>query len=198
MSPRPNKRPPQGRTKLVIHDPALLARQALGDLDEPQLDARADLVEPDRAPGALPVVAPDVVVRELDGVRVVVARGGRGGLVAAGARLAARAQEEVRDVLLAAEVEDARGRCGGALEDAAHAAGDAVGPDGDEEVAEVDGGAGGVVGEEDDAAGGGEGYFVGGDGGEEGLEGLCEEGEVLGGWVGRGEGGEDELVRGRG
>lgn len=91
---------------------------------------------------------------------------------AVGARLAPAPQQEVSDVLLAAEVDDALGGGGGALEDAAHAFGDPGGLDADEVVPEVDGAALGVVGDEHDAAGGGEADGVRGERGEERLEGF--------------------------
>ena len=55
----------------MIDDTALLPRHALHNLDQPQLQPRANLVQPDSALRALLVVPPNIVVRERDSVRVV-------------------------------------------------------------------------------------------------------------------------------
>jgi hypothetical protein len=146
----------------VINHRALLPGYALGDLDQPELHPRPDLVQPHRAPLPLAIVPPHVVVRQAHRLALVPrgrARVARRTLVPR-VRASAAAQHKVRDVALAAEVEHVRvrrrARLGRALEHLAHAARDAERPDGDEVVPDVERAALGAVGDEHDAPRGGE------------------------------------------
>jgi hypothetical protein len=174
----------------MINDRPLLPRYALGDLHQAQLHPRSNLVQMHGAFLAPAIIPPDVVLRKRDDILGVGPLGHRrhlrsGRLVspaAVHARRAAtatvRTQHIISDVLLVPQVEHraaatttAANRGGArALQDAAHASGDAVRFDGDAKVAPVDGTAVRVVCNEDDATRRRECEFVWRERGKERLE----------------------------
>lgn len=116
------------------------------------------------------IVPPDIILRKRDDIFRVGPLGNRrhfrsGGLVSPSIHARAtttttmRTQHIISDILLVTQVEHrsaaatttANGGARGALQDAAHASGDAVGFNGDAEVAPVDGTAVRVICNKDDA-----------------------------------------------
>lgn len=176
----------------MIEHVAFFAGDTLGNLDQLKLHPRTDLIQFHRPLLPSFIIPADVVVRKVHSISIVSRDAGRRRrcalvAVARGARLTLFPEEEVRDVLLVAEVEHPSlgmrlcGLLGGrALENTPDTFRDAVRLDGDKVVSEVDGTTVCVVGDEDDAASGGEGERVRRERGKEGLEALHHEREVRG------------------
>jgi hypothetical protein len=185
-------------TKLVEDDLAFLARNTLCDLHEPELHARAELVEPYGTLAPLFVIPADVVAGERDRLGIVLARRARrvrrGTLVPVRGACTRESKHVVRNVLFAAQVDDAActgtrnaalarglglGCAGaGALEYAPHTFRHARCADGDGKVTELDSTLVGVVCNQNDPSSGGESEGLRGEGREERLEGLHKKREV--------------------
>lgn len=149
-----------------MNDRPLFPGYALGDLHQAQLHPRSNLVQMHGTLLTPAIIPPDVILRERDDIFRVSPLGNRrylrsGRLVspihARAGTSAMRTQHIISDILLVPQVEHSAAAAAanrgarGALQDAAHASGDAIGFDGDAKVAPVDGTALRVVCNEDDA-----------------------------------------------